>query len=122
MALIAVDLGTGSGSTKPYIEEYAKNNPKDKTQHLVTKIFLPKSGKGAIVETDSFNLFVWKKSPPYNFFLEQVASGLKEPGFPLIIQIMAKEPYYSVAYDDSRTAFFTQPREGVWEQIAELAT
>jgi len=96
-----------------FLNEWLENNPKPKTkEYEVTEVKAVKSGKGYLVLTNDFQVFLWKKSKVTQMLLQAFDVWINiEPdsGFKLLIVLDSKsKDGYKMAVDkDVKVTWFT---------------
>lgn len=102
---------SGNGQLS-FLPDWLEENPKNKTTtFLVTEIKRVQSGKGYMVITDKFAVFLWKNSKIAKFLVDALAHWVEYPdtGYELYVVLKKPDkPDYQLASDTERpTTWFT---------------
>jgi hypothetical protein len=111
MAITFFDDESESSSQLPFVNEYVRTPGVLGTVFDVESIAPSRKGNGLVLKTDRFIIFVWKKSKICSFILDAVKHGEDDCGYPLVVELRKKDPFYSIGLDTSRTAFFSKEED-----------
>jgi len=95
-----------------FLDDWLKENPKNKrTEFPVSEIILVRSGKGYMVKTDCFIVFLWKKAAQTAIVLEALQHYLENPqdGRELVVVLnkKAKNGFQLAANLDKEITWFS---------------
>jgi hypothetical protein len=88
---------------RPFVEEYAKDNPLDITEYSVTAIRRTKKGNGYLIETEAFLIFLFNRSKVLEHLLAAMSVYIKTGhGYKILVVVSPSDPYYKIGVDTNK--------------------
>lgn len=101
MALQLIEDTSNSLPDLPFLSEWTKKKANDGTTFIVRSVLV--SGKGCILFTSDFKVFIWKSEKLHNVLLEHVGTGLN-PDLTLpsiaVVPIATAKKGFAVGFED----------------------
>lgn len=101
MALQLIEDTSNSLPEVPFLSDWTKKKANDGTTFIVRSVLV--SGKGCILFTSDFKVFIWKSEKLHNVLLEHVGTGLN-PDLVLpsiaVVPIATTKKGFAVGFED----------------------